>query len=49
MSILQAVCNIIILIGAVIVAIANISKFLGKPISFFQKRGGQYVREYYYG
>ena len=45
MPILQAVCDIIILIGAVAVAIANISKFLGKPISFFQKKQDKEFKE----
>ena len=45
MPILQAICDIIILIGAVVVAIANISKFLGKPISFFQKKQDKEFKE----
>ena len=35
---LQDICNWIILFGAVIVAIINILKFFGKPVSFFKKK-----------
>lgn len=35
---LQEVCNWIILIGGVTVAIINIFKFFGKPITFFKKK-----------
>lgn len=35
---LQNICNWIILLGAVTVAIINIFKFFGKPISFFKKK-----------
>lgn len=35
---LQDICNWIILLGAVTVAIINIFKFFGKPISFFKKK-----------
>ena len=45
MPILQTICDIIILVGAVVVAIANISKFLGKPISFFQKKQDKEFKE----
>lgn len=35
---LQDICNWIILLGAVTVAIINIFKFFGKPVSFFKKK-----------
>lgn len=35
---LQDICNWIILLGAVAVAIINILKFFGKPVSFFKKK-----------
>lgn len=35
---LQEVCNWIILIGGITVAIINIFKFFGKPITFFKKK-----------
>lgn len=35
---LQDICNWIILLGAVTVAIINILKFFGKPVSFFKKK-----------
>lgn len=35
---MQDICNWIILLGAVTVAIINIFKFFGKPISFFKKK-----------
>lgn len=35
---LQDICNWIILLGAVTVAVINIFKFFGKPVSFFKKR-----------
>ena len=35
---LQQICDWIILIGAVTVAIINIFKFFGKPITFFRKK-----------
>lgn len=39
MSTLQTICDVIILVGAVVVAITNILKFFGKPIDNFSKRG----------
>ena len=35
---IQDICNWVILFGAVIVAIINILKFFGKPVSFFKKK-----------
>lgn len=35
---MQDICNWIILFGAVTVAIINILKFFGKPVSFFKKK-----------
>lgn len=34
---LQVICNVIILIGGVVAAIAGIMAFFGKPINFFKK------------
>jgi hypothetical protein len=35
---LQAICNWIIIIGGVFVAIKTISEWFGKPIRFFKQR-----------
>ena len=35
---LQTACNVIILCGGVVVAIKNISEWLGKPITFLKKK-----------
>lgn len=42
---LQEVCNWIILIGGVTVAIINIFKFFGKPITFFKKKKDKEYQE----
>lgn len=42
---LQTLCDIIILIGATIVAITNISKFFGKPVLLFQKKQDKEFKE----
>ena len=34
----QAICNLIVLIGAAVVAITNILKFIGRPAKFLKKR-----------
>lgn len=34
----QTICNLIVLIGAAVVAISNILKFFGKPVAFFKKK-----------
>ena len=38
LKLLQDICNWIILLGAVAVAVINILKFFGKPVSFFKKK-----------
>lgn len=35
---INEIASIVVLIGAVVVAITNIAKFFGKPVSFFKKR-----------
>ena len=35
---MQDICNWVILLGAVAVAVINILKFFGKPVSFFKKK-----------
>lgn len=35
---LQNVCNIIIIVGGAIIAIKNVSEWIGKPIKFFKKK-----------
>ena len=42
---LQDICNWIILFGAVTVAIINILKFFGKPVSFFKKKKDKEYKE----
>lgn len=42
---LQTICDVIILIGTAVVAITNISRFLGRPFLFFQKRQDKDLRE----
>lgn len=42
---LQQICDWIILIGAVTVAIINILKFFGKPVSFFKKKKDKEYQE----
>lgn len=42
---LQTICDVIILIAAVLVAISNIAKFFGKPIKFFKEKNEEEFRE----
>lgn len=43
--IFQQICDWIVLIGAVVVAIVNIAKFFGKPASFLKKKKDKELRE----
>lgn len=45
MELFQMICDIIILIGAVTVAIVNIYKFFAKPTSYFKKRSNENLRQ----
>ena len=45
LKLLQDICNWIILFGAVAVAIINILKFFGKPVSFFKKKKDKEYKE----
>lgn len=42
----QTICNLIVLIGAAVVAISNILKFFGKPVKFFKKKKQKQQEEY---
>lgn len=41
----QIICDWVVLIGAVVIAITNILKFFGKPISFFKKKRDKEMKE----
>ena len=43
--VLQNICNIIILIGATVAAIAGVLSFLGKPLKFIKKRRDNFEQE----
>ena len=45
LKLLQDICNWIILFGAVAVAVINILKFFGKPVSFFKKKKDKEYKE----
>lgn len=45
MELFQIVCDIIILIGAVTVAIVNIYNFFAKPTSYFKKKSTNNIKE----
>lgn len=45
MELFQIICNIIISIGAVTVAIVNIYNFFAKPTSYFKKRSIEHMKE----
>ena len=42
----QTICNLIVLIGAAVVAISNILKFFGKPVKLFKKKKQKQQEEY---
>lgn len=45
MTIVQTICDFIILIGAVVLAVTRIAEFFGKPLSFFNKKKEQVETE----
>lgn len=42
---LNTLCNIIILIGGVVLAVTNIAKFVGKPIGFLKKKRDEEIQQ----
>ena len=45
MELFQIICDMIILIGAVTVAIVNIYKYFAKPTSYFKKRSNENLKQ----